>query len=33
VKIDGAEQNSTLQSVLFVIGDEAHPRGVAMADK
>jgi uncharacterized heparinase superfamily protein len=26
VKIDGAEQNSTLESVPFVIGDEAHPR-------
>ena len=26
VKIDGQEQNSTLEQVPFVIGDEAHPR-------
>ena len=26
VRIDGEEQNSTVESVPFVIGDEAHPR-------
>ena len=26
VKIDGEEQNTTLESMPFVIGDEAHPR-------